>query len=144
MFKELSNIMQIEKLQISAYWPQTNSSVEVLNRHLGKYLQALALEKGGTWEDYLSSAQHCYNMSIHAVLKASPFLIFFGLPNPNSPINSARFNNTPLYGENVRHELANRLSQARALAKKNNMKFRDDYVKKFDKKLFHTSFQGAI
>ena len=140
MFKELCNIMQIEKLQTSAYRPQTNSSAEVLNRHLGKYLQALVLEKGGTWEDYLSSAQHCYNMSIHAALKASPFSILFGLPNPNSPINSAKFNNTPLYGENVQHELANRLRQARALAKKNNMKFRDDYVKRFDKKVLPHQF----
>ena len=104
------------------------------------YLQALVLEKGGCWEDYLSSAQHTYNMSIHAALKASPFSVLYGLPNPNSPINSAKFNSTPLYGENVQHDLANRLRQARALAKKNNMKFREDYEKKFNEKVVPHEF----
>ena len=132
--------MQIEKLQTSAYRPQTNASAEVLNRHSGQYLQALVLEKGGSWEDYLNSAQHTYNKSIHAALKATPFSVLYCLPNPNSTINSAKFNSTPSYGENVQHDLANRLRQARALAKKNNMKFREDYKKKFNEKVFPHEF----
>ena len=135
LFKELCTLMQIDKIQTAAYRPQTNSTAEVVNRHIGKYLQALILEKGGSWEHYLPSAQHCYNMSIHKALKSSPYACLFGLTHPNSPINASGFNETPLYAENVQHDLARRLQFARKLAIKNNMEFRKDYKAKFDAKV---------
>ena len=140
LFKELCKLMQIDKIQTAAYRPQTNSTAEVVNKHIGKYLQALILEKGGDWERYLPSCQHVYNMSVHSALKASPFSILFGLRAPNSVINAAGFDSTPLYGENIQQDLARRLQFARNLAVKNNMKFREQYKEKFDKKVIPHKF----
>ena len=140
LFKELCKLMQIDKIQTAAYRPQTNLTAEVVNKHIGMYLQALILEKGGDWERYLPSCQHVYNMSVHSALKASPFSILFGLRAPNSVINAAWFNSTPLYGENIQQDLARRLQFAWKLAVKNNMKFREKYKEKFDKKVIPHQF----
>ena len=47
LFKDLCKLMQIDKIQTAAYRPQTNSNAEVVVKYIGKYLQALILEKGG-------------------------------------------------------------------------------------------------
>ena len=98
------------------------------------------METKDSWENYLSSAQHCYNLSIQNSIKNSPFNVLFGLDQVNSPIFSPQFNRTPLYGDKAYHRLGNQLRKARALAAKNNIEYRKQYTEQYNKKVVPHSF----
>jgi hypothetical protein len=76
-------------------------------------------------------------------MKNSPYSVLFGL-DPNTPLNSKGFITEPIYGDKYQHALGNRLKMARQLAKSNNMAFREDYVKRFNKNVKPHSFQEGM
>ena len=92
------------------------------------------------WPKYLSACQYAYNLSVHRALKNSPYSVLFGI-DPNTPLNSTGFVSQPIYGEGHHDNMANRLKAARQLAKRNNMEFRNDYVKRYNEKVNPHSFK---
>ena len=134
IMKELCGYMQIEKLVASPQHPQSNAQAEVLNKKLRKYLTAMVENDPLEWEKYLSSCQYAHNLSVHKAIKNSPYTCLFGVDG-NTPLNHTGFVSKPIYGEEMHHNMLNRLKAARQLAKKNNMEFRDDYVKRFNEKV---------
>ena len=73
-------------------------------------------------------------------MKNSPYSTLFGV-DPNTPLNNKGFVSQPIYGEEYQDNMGNRLKAARQLAKKNNMNFRNDYVKRFNSKVDPHNFQ---
>ena len=144
IMKELCGYMQIEKLVASPQHPQSNAQAEVLNKKLRKYLTAMVDNDPLEWEKYLSSCQYAHNLSVHKAIKNSPYTCLFGVDG-NTPLNHTGFVSKPIYGEEMHHNMLNRLKAARQLAKKNNMEFRDDYVKRFNEKVKpHTFGNGQL
>ena len=142
--KKMCDYLQIDKKVITTKHPESNGQVELLNKKLKKYLTAM--EKTGTkdWPQLVNSCQYSYNLAVHRALKNSPYHLLFGI-DPNTPLNSKGFRTNAIYGTEYQHKMGKRLQIARKLAKSNNMDFRDDYVKRFNKSVQpHDFIEGMM
>lgn len=62
----------------SAYHPQTDGQTEVVNRTVEMYLRCFISSKPKEWVIWLPWSQYCYNTSVHAATKRTPYEILFG------------------------------------------------------------------
>ena len=75
------------KLKFStAFHPQTDSQIEVVNRSLGNLLRCLVDEANRNWDSILPMAQLAYNNSINRSICASPFEVMHGY-TPRKPLD---------------------------------------------------------
>ena len=143
VMQKVCNHLQIDKRVIATKHPESNSQAEILNKKLAKYLKAMETEGALEWPKLVASCQYAYNLSVHRALKNSPYSVLFGV-DANTPLNSKGFVSEAIYGDKYQHALGNRLKLARKLAKSNNMDFREDYTKRFDKKVNPHDFQKGM
>ena len=73
----------------SAYHPQTDGQMEVVNCTLEMYLGCFSSPRSKEWVKWTSWAEYCYNTSIHTTTKKTPFEIVYGRPPPNLLSNVA-------------------------------------------------------
>ena len=140
---KICEYLQIDKRLISTKHPQANSQAEILNKKLSKYIKAMEKDGEKDWPKLVNSCQWAYNLSIHTALKNSPYAVLFGV-DPNTPLNNFGFVSDPIYGPKYQHKLGQRLQLARQLAMKNNMEYREDYVKRFNKNVKPHDFQKGM
>ena len=142
--QKICDYLQIDRKVIATKHPESNAQAEVLNKKLSKYLTAMKTEGDLDWPKLVNSCQYAYNLSVHKALKNSPYHVLFGL-DANTPLNNKGFVTQAIYGDKYQHTLGNRLKLARKLAKENNMEFRDDYVKRFNKNVKpHEFIEGML
>ena len=66
----------------TAYHPQTDRQLEVVNRVLQQYLRCFVIEHLRRWFKVLHWAEYCYNISFHSSLSMSPFKAVNGRKPP--------------------------------------------------------------
>ena len=72
----------------SAYHPQTDGQIEVVNRSLGNLLRSLASDHLKSWDQRLYQAKFAYNCSLNRSTSFSPFVITYGY-NPRASLDLA-------------------------------------------------------
>eukprot|EP00253_Pinus_taeda_P025527 PITA_25527 len=75
LWKQLNTQLQFS----SAYHPQTDGQMEVVNRSLGNLLRSLIGENSRTWDRVLAQAEFAYNDSPNRSTRYSPFQILYGM-----------------------------------------------------------------
>ena len=86
--RNLWTSLQIKHTTTTPYHPQCNSSAEVFNRTMRRYLAAAIKEAGAStldWPLYVMPLMFAYNTSIHKAAKESPFMTTFGY-DPRVPL----------------------------------------------------------
>ena len=63
----------------SAYHPQTNGQIEVVNKSLGNLLRSLVGEHPNQWDQVLAQAEFAYNDSPNRSTGQNPFHIVYGM-----------------------------------------------------------------
>src|ERR1700722_14526416 len=63
----------------SAYHPQTDGQIEVVNRSLGDLLRSLVTEHHSSWDNILAQVEFAYNESVNRSTGQSPFQIVYGM-----------------------------------------------------------------
>lgn len=81
MFKNLCKLLKIEKLQTTAYRPQSNGSLERSHKDLAAYLRNVLQDGSYEWDEWLRQAAYVHNTHVHAANKYSPFECLFGFTN---------------------------------------------------------------
>jgi len=69
----------------TAYHPQSDGQIEVINKVLEQYLRAFIHDRPTEWFKHLPLAEWSYNTSLHSSTGVTPFEIIYGKPPPSIP-----------------------------------------------------------
>ena len=78
MFKRICKLFKIEKINTTAYHPESNGALERTHKTLVTYLRCFCNPKTSDWDKWLPFASFTYNTSPHAITKFSPYELLFG------------------------------------------------------------------
>ena len=141
--KKLCDFLNIKQSKTSGYQPNSNGEAEAVNKFVAKYLRAFLKENSKNWETLMGSLQFSYNSGVHSALKMSPLLALIGA-QPNNILNDASFSDLQMYGDDPATTLVKRLQKIRQLAIKNNIIYRDMYIKNFNKNVKEVEFSPGM
>ncbi|GJX51156.1 hypothetical protein Tco_0278001 [Tanacetum coccineum] len=79
-WKTLFKLLKTELYMSTAYHPQSDGQIEVVNRCLECYLRCMTGEKPKEWAQWLSLAEYWYNTNFHTSINTTPFEVVYGQP----------------------------------------------------------------
>lgn len=77
-WRELFRLMGTTLAYSSAYHPQSDGQIEVINRILENYLRCFVSETPNLWHKFLHLAEYWYNSSFQSAIKMTPFEALYG------------------------------------------------------------------
>nr|KYP41336.1 Retrotransposable element Tf2 [Cajanus cajan] len=83
-WQELMACQGIQLKLSSAYHPQTDGQIEVVNRCLETYLRCMCSNTPQLWPNWISLAEWWHNTTFHTAINATPYEIVYGQPPPAS------------------------------------------------------------
>ena len=86
IFRNLTTLLQAEKIRTTPYRPQSDGQVERMNRTILGMLSAFVSERGTDWDTYLPYVMMAYRTSVHASTGCTPQLMVYGR-EANLPID---------------------------------------------------------
>jgi len=78
MFKNTCKLLKIEKIQITAYYPESNGALKRSHRTLAEYLRHYVNEDQTDWDELLPYVMFTYNTTSHTTIGSTPFLLMYG------------------------------------------------------------------
>ena len=78
VFKEMCNLLGIEKTRTSPYRPQSDGMVERANRTIENMLASFVSQNQKDWDEYLSLLMLAYRSAEHETTGVSPYEMMFG------------------------------------------------------------------
>lgn len=64
----------------SAYHPEADGQIEVLNRCVETYLRCFTANRPKGWNKWLTWAEYCYNTGFQSTVRGTPFEVVYGHP----------------------------------------------------------------
>ena len=136
LMQDVCKLLEIKKLNTTAYHPQCDGMVERFNRTLKTILRKHAQKFGRQWDDFLPGVLWAYRNTPHDSTGEKPSFLLFGL-DCRSPTEAALLPPSSLQVADVqdyREELVLSLSSARELAAKSIQTAQNKYKLQYDKK----------
>lgn len=134
LFKRTCKFLKIKKLEITAYHPQSNGSLERCHRPLGDYLRNYVDTESNNWDVGLRQFTFIYNNSRQTSTKFTPHESLFGftteLPNNLTKEPSPLYNNDD-YALYLQHKLRT----IHKLVKQNQIKSKEKSKLTYDKNI---------
>ena len=81
LFRELCDILGIEKSRTTPYRPQSDGQTERFNRTLQQMLKSYVNDERDDWDDHIPYVMMAYRATTHDSTNVSPNLIFLGREN---------------------------------------------------------------
>ena len=81
LFKEICELLGIEKSRTTPYRPQSDGQTERFNRTLQQMLKAYVGQARDDWDDHLPYVMMAYRATIHDSTRLTPNLMFLGTEN---------------------------------------------------------------
>jgi hypothetical protein len=78
VWKELFRLMGVKLDLSTAYHPQTDGQIELVNQCLEMYLRCPVGDSFAKWKSWLAQAEFWYNSTHHSALGCSPFKALYG------------------------------------------------------------------
>lgn len=78
LFKKICELLQINKLNSTAYHHQTVGALENSHKTLGNFLRIYASGTPGNWSSWIRFYQFAYNTTTHLETNKTPFELVFG------------------------------------------------------------------
>lgn len=77
-FKAVCRLLHLEKIQTTAYHPESNGALERSHRTLAEYLKGYVDEDQANWDEWLPYAMFTYNTTPHTSTGFTPYSLVFG------------------------------------------------------------------
>jgi len=138
--------LQITLHPSSAYHPQTDSQMEIVNASVNKYLRAYTNFTQDDWVDWLPVAQFAMNNHVSKTTSVSPFFSNYGFnprlgiepPSPRPPHLSDTAKREYLRADAIAHRFERILDQLKALARASQQRYEDNATTRRDEvPIFH-------
>ena len=136
--QEVYNLLGSHKIRTTAYNPKANSTAELPNKFIKRYLMA-AVEQSidkhqSDWDKLMALLQISYNTANNMAIKMTPFECLYGV---HSRIDLFDGNSASrmYYGDSYSHHLANRIERVRKLAAENNLEYKKKYMEYYNSKV---------
>ena len=78
LFKEICELLDIDKKRSTSFHPQTNGIQERFNRTIEDMLSKFVSTNQRDWDEYLPLFLLAYRSSVHESIKQTPYMMFFG------------------------------------------------------------------
>lgn len=97
LFQHICELLQIKKLNSTAYHHQSIGALENSHKSLGNFLRIYAARQPGNWSSWIKFYQFAYNTTVHLETEKTPFELVFG-KNCKLPSNLKDYETqTPIY-----------------------------------------------
>ena len=132
LFANVCKLLQIKKIQTTAFHPESNGSLERGHKVHVEYLRLYIAEEQRDWDEWIAYAMYVYNATTHRATGYSPFELLFGhrarIPTALQAQPTSRYNYDCV------SELRGHLQTAHAIARENLLQSKArsklDYEKK--------------
>ncbi|KAJ7946901.1 Ty3/gypsy retrotransposon protein [Quillaja saponaria] len=117
-WKEMFKLQQVKLQYSSAYHPQTDGQIEVVNRSVETYLRCFSGDCPKKWVYWLPLAQWWYNTSFHTAILMTPYQAMLGqqppchIPYVNGDSNNEEVDRTMSNREAIIHIIRDNLLKA--------------------------------
>jgi transposase InsO family protein len=78
LFKNTCKLLKLEKIQTTAFHPESNGSLERSHRVLAEYLRHYVCEDQTNWDERIPYAVYVYNTTVHTTTAYTPFKLVCG------------------------------------------------------------------
>ena len=78
LFTSVCKLLQIKKIQTTAFHPESNGSLESGHKVLVEYLRHYIAEDQRNWDEWVAYATYVYNVTTHMATGYWPFELLFG------------------------------------------------------------------
>ena len=133
LFTNVCKLLQIKKVQTTAFHPESNGGLERGHRVIVEYLRHYIAEDQRDWDDWVPYATYVYNVTSHRATGYSPFELLYGhaarMPSALQATPTIRYN----YDDYI-SELRGRLQSAHAIARENLLQSKARSKLDYDKK----------
>jgi len=140
MFKNTCKLLRIEKIQTTAYHPESNGALERSHRTLAEYLRHYINEDQTDWDEWLPYAMFTYNTTPHSATKFTPFELMYGHQATLPTALTKQPKQTYSY-EDYAQELRERLRATNQLAKEHLKQEKEKAKQQYDKAINKRTFQ---
>lgn len=81
-WKELFKLQGTKLKMSTAYHPESDGQIEVVNRCLETYLRCFIADQPRTWVTWIHWAEYWFNTMFHVATERTPFEVVYGRPPP--------------------------------------------------------------
>jgi hypothetical protein len=81
VFRHTCRLLQIKKIQSTAFHPESQGGLERSHRVLAEYLRHYVSEDQTNWDSWVPFAMYAYNTTQHSATGYTPFELLFGHPS---------------------------------------------------------------
>jgi hypothetical protein len=133
LFKHVCKLLNITKLQNTAFRPESNGGLDRSHRVLAEYLRHYVNEDQTNWDEWISYAMYVYNTTVHSATGYTPFELVYGFQSTlPSTLQEAR---NPQYSyDDYVLELKGRLQTAHEVARQKLITAKERSKEYFDKR----------
>jgi hypothetical protein len=85
VFKETYKLLKIKKIECSAFYPESNESLERSHRVLAEQLRHYVQEDQSDWDTWIPYAIYVYTTTVHTSTVYTPFELVYGFKSEVPP-----------------------------------------------------------
>jgi len=78
IFRRLCKLLKLNKLNTTAYHPESNEALERTHKTIVEYLRCFCNPRGNNWDKWLPFPCFVYNTTPHTMTKFTPYEVLFG------------------------------------------------------------------
>ena len=78
IFRRLCILLKLNKLNSTAYHPESNGVLERTHKTIVEYLRCFCNPRGNNWDKWLPFPCFVYNTTPHTMTKCTPYEVLFG------------------------------------------------------------------